>query len=246
MQRQIDAVIFDWGGTLSVHADADLADLWLPAAAAIDPARAEEIAAVLHRAELATWDRVATDQVSATLEDILAEGCRASGLDVRSAVRSAAAKAYLDGWSPHIRHHADAADVLRALRAAGYRLGLLSNTHWPRAIHEHFLERDGLSSLLDATVYTSELPRTKPNPVAFKAVLHLLDVPDARRAAFVGDRLLDDVWGASQMGMRTALVENPVLAGAFPSNSMVKPHEIRPDAVVQNLTEVFGWVAASS
>jgi putative hydrolase of the HAD superfamily len=243
VQRLLEAVIFDWGGTLSVHADVDLADLWRPAAEEIDPSRADEIAGVLHRVEQHSWDRVAVDQQSTTLQAILDEACRSTGIDVRPAVLHRAAKAYLDGWAPHIRHHADAAPVLQALRDAGYKTGLLSNTHWPRSIHEHFLERDGLTGLLDARVYTSELPRTKPNPLAFKAVLHLLDVPDARHAVFVGDRLYDDVWGASQMGMRTALVDNPALAGVFPANTIIRREEVRPDAVLGGLSELLGWVA---
>ncbi len=241
MRRLLDAVVFDWGGTLSVHADVDLADLWRAAAAALDPDREDELVAVLARVEAGTWRRVAEDQMSFTLDRILDEACRATGLDVRAAVRSQAAAAHLDSWTPHIRHDPDALPVLQALQDAGYRCGLLSNTHWPRRFHEHFLDRDGLSPYLDATVYTSELPHTKPHPSAFKAVLHLLDVPDARRAVFVGDRLFDDIHGARQLGMRTALVRNPAVR--WPDGTVVKPSEVRPDAEIGSLTELLRWVA---
>ncbi|MEO5678250.1 MAG: HAD family hydrolase [Acidimicrobiales bacterium] len=241
MKRLLDAVIFDWGGTLSVHADVDLADLWRHAAAALDPAREDELTAMLARVEAGTWRRVAEDQMSFTLDRILDEACRATGLDVRAAVRRQAATAHLDSWTPHISHVPDALPVLQALQEAGYRCGMLSNTHWPRPFHEHFLERDGLAPYLDATAYTSELPRTKPHPSAFKAVLHLLDVPDARRAVFVGDRLFDDIYGASQMGMRTALVRNPAVR--WPGGTVVRPGEVRPDAEVDTLSEVLRWVA---
>ena len=90
-------------------------------------------------------------------------------------------------------------------------------------------------------MYTSELPRTKPHPSAFKAVLHLLDVPDARKAVFVGDRLFDDIHGARQMGMRTALVHNP--AARWPQGTIVKPSEVRPDARISSLSELLRWVA---
>ncbi len=239
MRRLLDAVVFDWGGTLSVHPD-DLDDLWRHAAQVLAPERADELAAVLGRVEAGTWRRVAEDQMSFTLDRILDEACRATGLDVRAAVRSEAAAAHLDSWTPHIRHVPDAVPVLQALQDAGYRCGLLSNTHWPRRFHEHFLERDGLAPYLDATVYTSELPRTKPHPAAFKAVLHLLDVPDARRAVFVGDRLFDDVFGASQMGMRTALVGR---TGSWPDGTVVRPSEVRPDARIDALPELLRWVA---
>ena len=211
MRRLLDAVVFDWGGTLAVHGDVDMVDLWREAAAALDPERADELTDLLVRIEASTWRRVADDQASFTLERILDEACRATGLDVRAAVRRQAATAHLDSWTPHIQHALDAVPVLQALQDAGYRCGLLSNTHWPRPFHDRFLERDGLKPYLDATVYTSELPHTKPHPSAFKAVLHLLDVPDARRAVFVGDRLFADIFCASQMGMLTALVRNPAV-----------------------------------
>jgi len=237
----LDAVIFDWGGTLSVHPDGDLDDLWHHAAAILDPGRSDELTAVLAGIEAATWRRVAGDQRSSTLEEILDEACRVTGLDVRAAVREQATAAHLDGWTHHIHHVPDAVPVLQELRGAGYRCGLLSNTHWPRRFHQRFLDRDGLSPHLDATVYTSELPRTKPHPSAFKAVLHLLDVPDPRRAVFVGDRLFDDIHGAAQMGMRTALVPNP--AARWPSGTVVKPSEVWPDAELGSLAELPRWVA---
>ena len=241
MKRLLDAVVFDWGGTLSVHADVDLVDLWRHAASVLDPTREDELTDLLARVEAGTWRRVTDDQMSFTLDRILDEACRATGLDVRAAVRSQAAAAHLDSWTPHIRHVPDAVPVLQALQDAGYRCGMLSNTHWPRRFHEHFLERDGLAPYLDATVYTSELPRTKPHPAAFKAVLHLLDVPDARRAVFVGDRLFDDVFGAQQLGMRTALVRNP--AARWPEGAVVQPSEVRPDARLDELGELLRWVA---
>ncbi len=241
MRRLLDAVVFDWGGTLAVSTTVDTIDLWRQAATALDPKRAEELTDLLVRVEAGTWRRVAVDQASFTLDRILDEACRATGLDVRAAVRTQAATAHLDSWTPHIRHVPDAVAVLQALQDAGYRCGLLSNTHWPRRFHEHFLERDGLSPYLDATVYTSELPRTKPHPSAFKAVLHLLDVPDARRAVFVGDRLFDDIFGASQMGMRTALVRGS--DATWPAEAVVKPSEVRPDALLDALPELLRWVA---
>ena len=241
MRRLLDVVVFDWGGTLAVNPDVDLVDLWRHAADALDPDRADELVDLLVRVEAGTWRRVATDQMSFTLDRILDEACRATGLDVRAAVRGRAAAAHLDSWTPHVRHAPDAVPVLQALQDGGYRCGLLSNTHWPRRFHEHFLERDGLAPYLDATVYTSELPRTKPHPSAFRAVLHLLDVPDPRRAVFVGDRLFDDIFGASQLGMRTALVRNP--ASHWPDGTVVQPNEVRPDAVVDELSELLRWVA---
>ncbi len=240
MRRLLDAVVFDWGGTLAVDDEVDLVDRWRHAAHVLDPAREDELTGILVRVEAGTWRRVAEDQRSFTLDRILDEACRATGLDVREAVRDQAATAHLESWAPHIRHVPDALPVLQALQDAGYRCGLLSNTHFPRRFHGHLLERDGLAPYLDATIYTNELPWTKPHPAAFKAVLHQLDVPDARRAAFVGDRLFDDVFGASEMGMRTALVSGTT---PWPEGTSMRPHDVRPDAELATLAELLRWVA---
>ena len=118
--------------------------------------------------------------------------------------------------------------MLRHLRGRGVRTGLLSNTHWPRAFHEHFLERDGLADLLDVRLYTSELAHMKPHPSVFAAVLEQLGVDDPSRAVFVGDRLHDDVFGGRQAGMRTV----------WRRNAFVPTYEVEPDAVVDALSDL--------
>lgn len=228
---QIAAVVFDWGGTLSEYAQIELYDMWTLAAAHLsaETGRPEaELTAQLLAAELRYWDGVKTSQKTGTLQDILAAESLALGLDVSHAVLEEAAQRHLDAWTPHIRHHADAVDTLRALRAAGLKLALLSNTHWPEAYHEHFLARDGLLDLLDVRAYTSNLSHSKPHRQAFLHVLDRLGVAP-ERAVMVGDRPMDDVWGAQQLGMR----------GVWRPHSGSPPiGEVRPDAVIQRLSEL--------
>ncbi len=237
-RRAISTVVFDWGGTLSVWAEVtDMADMWRLAARHLAPEREDELCARLVAVEQASWDRIAVDQRSTTLAQLLAEASAAVGLDVGEAVLEEAALHHLDSWTPHIRHDPDAAATLRALRERGLRIGLLSNTHWPRAFHERFLERDGLAELLDVRCYTSEMERTKPHPDAFAHVLGLLGVDDASRAVFVGDRLIDDVAGSKRAGWR----------GVFRHNDVTPDGDVEPDAVVKSLPELValidGWNA---
>ncbi|MGI8983651.1 MAG: HAD family hydrolase [Acidimicrobiales bacterium] len=110
------------------------------------------------------------------------------------------------------------------------RIGMLSNTHWPRAFHEHFLERDGLVELIDARLYTSEMPFQKPHPSAFLTAAKALGVEPAR-TVFVGDRPWDDISGARSAGMRTVLRPNPVappIAGIEPDASISRLAELVP------------------
>src|SRR5437879_3312549 len=133
-----------------------------------------ELHARLAAAELRYWEGVDRDHQSGALADLLAAESRDLGLDVTEAVLEEVATRHLDSWTPHIEHHDDAVATLRSLKERGLAVGMLSNTHWPRSFHEHFLERDGLASYIDYRAYTSELPRTKPHPSAFHHVLDRL------------------------------------------------------------------------
>jgi putative hydrolase of the HAD superfamily len=184
--------------------------------------------------EAAFWERIAHDQRSGTLADLLSEATTLLGGEVAEAVRAEAAALYLDDWTPHIKHDAEAAPVLQALHERGLRIGLLSNTHWPRDYHEEFLDRDGLTPLIDARLYTSEMPWMKPHPEAFAAALQALEVR-AEQAVFVGDRPFDDIYGAKQAGMRAVLRPNAAVPG----------HDVEPDARITRLSELppllDGW-----
>jgi len=228
---QIEALVFDWGGTLSEYAEIELIDMWKLAAGHLARATGRpeaELTAQLLAAELRYWEGVKTSQRTGTLQEILAAESRALGLDVSEAVVAEAAQRHLDAWTPHIRHHADARDTLRTLRASGLKLGLLSNTHWPEAYHEHFLQRDGLLDLLDVRAYTSNMSHSKPHRQAFLHVLDRLGVAP-ERAVMVGDRPIDDVWGGQQLGMRGVWRPH---AGSPPLG------DVRPDAVIQRLAEL--------
>ncbi len=227
----ISAVIFDWGGTLTPWHPIDVATTWRAYAAAAAPADAETIAAALLAAELEAWAGVRDHQVSSTFADILA----AAGVDLHEE----AVAAYLAAWEPHTFTDPDVPDLLESLRQRGIRVGVLSNTLWPRAWHERFFERDGVLDLFDGGVYTSELPHTKPHEYAFRAAMAAIGVDDPATCVFVGDRPFDDVSGAQALGMRTIFVPH----SDIPAEQQV-PVDVRPDAVVDRLSEIIDHVDA--
>jgi putative hydrolase of the HAD superfamily len=236
------AVIFDWGGTLTTSdlGRADLLDLWRLAAHRLDPNREDELVAALAAVDERFWQRTTTTFESWRLAEILEAASAELGLDVTDAVIEEAATQHLDGWTTHIRHDKDAAAVLRRLRSRGLSIGLLSNTNWPRAFHEHFLDRDGLADLIDARLYTSDLGHVKPHPSVFLDALSAVGVDDPARAVFVGDRPYDDIYGAQQVGLRTVLR----------ASLDVPPYDVQPDAVIDRLSELIGvidrWDAATT
>jgi putative hydrolase of the HAD superfamily len=231
----MDAVVFDWGGTLSVWVDTDIEDMWRLAARHIAPEREDELTATLVAVEARSWERNKSDQRSTRLAELLFDASRELGVDVAGVVLEEAASHHLDSWTPHIRHHRDAAPMLSQLRERGLTLGLLSNTHWPRHFHEHFLERDGLAPFIDKRLYTSEMERMKPHRAVFSAALDSLGVADPACAVYVGDRLYDDVWGAQQAGMRAVWVRN----------AYTESFDVEPDGVISSLSELpellSGW-----
>ena len=201
----VQGVLFDWGGTLSRWADVDLLDLWEAAARHIDPERVAELTERLLSVEAAMWQRIETTQQSTTLSEVLAEATRTLGVDVAEAVLEEAATHHLDAWTPHIAHDPEAVPTLRALRARGLRTGLLSNTMWPRAFHDRFLERDGLLGLLEVRRYTSEMTHTKPHASVFLEAVTAMGVDEPGAVVFVGDRPIDDIAGAKGAGLRAVL-----------------------------------------
>lgn len=105
------------------------------------------------------------------------------------------------------RAYADTLSTLRALRERGYRLGLVSNTPWgtPDYLWEQQTGKFGLAAFLEVRLFSSEVGVRKPNPRIFLEALGRLGVPPAR-ALFVGDTPAEDIAGAVRAGMRAALV----------------------------------------
>ena len=235
----VRAVIFDWGGTLSHYANIELIDMWRLAAGHLakhSGRGADEILARLVEVEERMWVRTTTDARAASLADLLREATGELGLDEAEAIIEEAGTHYLDTWTPHIRHFEDARATLAALKERGLQVGLLSNTHWPPAYHERFLERDGLALYIDACCYTSEMTYMKPHPEAFRTALEAVGV-EAASAVYVGDRLFDDVQGAQRVGMRAVHRPNPG----------VPVHEgVIPDATIESLADLLpivnGWL----
>ncbi len=227
---EVQAVIFDWGGTLTPWHDVDF-ELEAQALAAAAVGADETAAALLRAAGDAVWGRSRDHHVSATVADLFDE----AGLEHDAALLTG----YRDFWEPHTYTDPDVVPLLSRLRVEGVRVGVLSNTVWPREWHEEFFRRDGVLDLLDGAVYTSEIPWTKPAPEAFRAAMDAVGVSDPAACVFVGDRLFDDIWGAANVGMRTIHVPHSAIPG-----SQVGHSEGEPDAVTDRLAHVYDVVAA--
>jgi putative hydrolase of the HAD superfamily len=220
----VDAVIFDWGGTLTPWHTINVAELWASVCALhFPPPAAATVAAALHAAESQLWLAAARAHRSATMDALFELAGVTATADLLAS--------YVAAWEPHTFTDPDARDLLRHLRDQQVRVGVLSNTMWPRSWHEEVFRRDGVLDLIDGAVYTSEIDWTKPHPEAFRAAMAAVGVSDPRRCVFVGDRPFDDVHGAQQAGMRAVLVPNsevPPFAAAVPDAVIGRLAELRP------------------
>ncbi len=218
----VDAVIFDWGGTLTPWHSVNHEQLWREVCAQHFPdGRAAAVAAAIRAAEQDLWLAAERDQRSATMDEVFA----LAGVSASDGLLAS----YTAAWEPHTFTDPEAIDLIKGLHDRGIKVGVLSNTMWPRAWHEEVFRRDGLLDLIDGAVYTSEIKVTKPHPEAFRAAMGAIGMTDPARCVFVGDRPFDDVHGAKGAGLRAVLIPHsdvPAFDGA------------RPDAVISRLSEI--------
>lgn len=233
----VDAVIFDWGGTLTPWHDVDLLDRWRSFARVYQPERMEDLAQGLLRSEQARWAHMfetAGAGGTGALDAIFAD----NGVDTDTATFHDALAAYLASWEPNTWTDPDAAPLLEALRADGLKTAVLSNTMWPRSFHEDVLRRDGVLHLFDYLLFTSETASAKPHREVFTEVAENLGAA-VEKCIFVGDRLFDDIQGAQHVGMRGVWIPHSTI-----------PREqwadlgITPDATAQRLGDVLEVVRA--
>ena len=171
----VRAVIFDWGGTLTPWHSIDLGELWLAVCARHYPAEeAAANAAAVRAAEAELWREGELSHQSATMQRIFEQ----AGVSVSDEFLAS----YFEAWTPHTLTDPDVLPLLRELRWRGIKVGVLSNTMWPRSAHEQIFVGDEVLELIDGAVYTSEIDWVKPHQEAFRAVMAAVGEPTRRRA----------------------------------------------------------------
>jgi putative hydrolase of the HAD superfamily len=235
---EIRGVIFDWGGTLTPWHTVDFAEQWTVYARAAHGEDGEASADLANRilaAEEAAWQRARSGEGSAHLDELLRE----VGLNPGNPRLEAALAAYRQFWEPHTLTDEQVRPLWEGLRERGLRVGILSNTIWSREYHRGVFERDGVLDLIDADVYSSEIPWTKPDPKAFHAAAAALGV-ELSEAAYVGDRPYEDVHGSQAAGMRAIWVPH----SKIPLKQQVSV-DVSPDGVAYELLDILdivdGW-----
>jgi putative hydrolase of the HAD superfamily len=133
-------------------------------------------------------------------------------------------------WDPHTLTDPEAAPLLRSLRERGIKIGVLSNTMWPRNAHERVFTRDQVLELIDGAVYSSEVPWAKPHPEAFRAACGVGEDDLAACSSATGPTT---TCGAKSVGMRAVLI---------PHSNVPAFEAAVPDAVITSLAELMGHI----
>jgi putative hydrolase of the HAD superfamily len=97
----------------------------------------------------------------------------------------------------------DAKPTLMALKEAGYRLGVIANA---RHLLLGRLDHTGLTPFFDTLTYSEEVGASKPNKVIFETALQRAGC-QPQEAIHIGDRLIEDVEGARNAGIKPILLD---------------------------------------
>ncbi len=222
----IRAVLFDAGNTL-VFLDYDRMALGVGTALGL-PLTGEGLAA--HAAEAAAAMEASAgtdgDRAAVYLEALFRSAGVPAGRmgEVRDCLRRMHGERHL--WcSVHEKTHG----ALARLRAAGLRLGIVSNSD---GRVDQALSAAGLREYFDVVIDSSVFGTEKPDPAIFRAALHALDVAP-EEALYVGDLYDVDVVGARAAGMEAVLLTSSGVGQKPPCRTAASIDELVDDLLVR-------------
>ncbi len=129
---------------------------------------------------------------------------------------------------------AEVVEALKGLRAAGLRLGLLSNAH-EREIRTW--TASPLAACFDAACFSCFIGCAKPEAEAYSRVLDQLGVP-ASRAVFVGDGASSELAGARAAGFAQAILMRGLLRDTGLEPDVIAAHASHADAGIDRIAEL--------
>lgn len=232
MERPI-ALFFDLDDTLLDGASA-VQTAWAIVLAEVadslgcDPERLRE---AIRREAMAFWrDEAAVAHWRVRLEEarelVVRAALLAEGLDPTWAPRIS--RRYGEEHRAHLQPFADTYPALERLRAAGFRLGLLTNG--PASLQGDKVARFGLRRYFDVVVIEGEFGVGKPSPAVFAHALRETGA-EPHQAWMVGDNLYADIGGAKASGITATWIHRgrltlPEQPPALPDRSIA---HLEPD-----------------
>jgi len=133
-------------------------------------------------------------------------------------------------WEPMPRVH----EVLERIKAAGLKVGMISNAGDTSNVHRLISNAGIDASLFDPLIVSAAVGIRKPAPAIFQMVLDEWDL-DPKETVMIGDMLGADIIGAQRTGMHTIWV---TLDADHKENHQYK-HTISPEFSVTHLYEIM-------
>ena len=148
------------------------------------------------------------------------------GLDLGQAPQLS--QRYWEENSSRMRLFDDALETLTSVRAAGMKVGLITNG--PATMQRWKIGQFALEAHFDVVVIEGEFGHGKPSPRVFQHALEAVGV-DAHEAWHVGDNLYADIAGAQSAGLHAAWIHRDRL-------ELGETPKAIPDRVIANLDEL--------
>lgn len=218
--RGLDAVLFDYGHTLIYFDDRQTPALQsalvesyhqinhlLTARLARDVPSAQQL---LEGVSAQVDAEIARDYEAERLEEVeiasIYDAClRRLGLEVEPELIEQVMEMEQDAWLAGVHVGPDVVQTLERLRAAGLKVGLVSNTAYLPRLMRAQLDHFRLDQYFDSITWSSAVGWRKPERRIYRQALEALQVSPPR-AIFVGDRVREDVRGPKALGMRAVLL----------------------------------------
>ena len=119
-------------------------------------------------------------------------------------------------WKPY----AEAESVLKELKSMGFKIAVIANA---RDLVLGRLDQVGLTHLFDSITFSDEVGVPKPDPLIFRTALERVGV-QPQEAIHIGDRMKEDVEGATAAGINAVLLDRK---NDFPEFEGLKVEDLR-------------------
>jgi putative hydrolase of the HAD superfamily len=211
---RFETALFDLGGTLIVYENKyswrELAFLgckraipFLKKTAGVEIS-AEELAGELLYVIDANLKDHLEDMVEIEILDVVSDALNGMGVAPTDGIPAGFVDIYYQPTTEQIVPEPDSVDILRELKARGMTIGLVSNSIFPARFHRDEMARFGMLEYFDFTIFSSECGIRKPNPEIYRKAL-VESASGAANAVFIGDRMLEDVAGPQDAGIKAIL-----------------------------------------
>lgn len=207
----IDGVLFDYGRTLVTFAyptDALLEVLrrYRPQIEAALGAPAPQAETILHEVLEPLEQYVSSEsEEEVAYVDAYRDMWHRAGLKLPDPLLHEILDAEQRVWDRSVRVDPDARPVLMWLGERRVRRGICSNAPFPPEMMRRQMATNGISELVDAIVFSSEVGKRKPAPELYRAAADAIGT-SPERTLFVGDRVREDYEGPRAVGMRAVIV----------------------------------------